>query len=134
MGPLRVAQLMAIVVTPYRFRTSRQLWSYSGLAVEMRSSSDWIRTEQGWQRVNLDKTRGLNRSYNRTAKYIFKGAATSVLQHRMQPLYNGYLRQLEQGTKPPMAKLTLSRRIAATLLAMWKNKEVYDPAKYRCET
>jgi len=133
MGPIRVAQLTAIVVTPYRFRTSRQLWSYSGLAIEMRSSSDWIPTPEGWQRVNLNKTRGLKRDYNRTMKFIFKGAATTVLQSRKQPLYNDYLKQLEQGTKPPMAKLTLARRIAATVLAMWKNKEVYDPTKYRSE-
>ena len=133
MGAIRVAQLMAIVVTPYRFRTSRQLWSYSGLAIEMRSSSDWVMKPEGWQRVNLDKTRGLTRTYNRTMKHIFKGAATTVLQHRMQPLYNDYLKQLEQGTKPPMAKLTLARRIAATVLAMWKNKEVYDPTRNQAE-
>jgi transposase len=133
MGAIRVAQLMAIVVTPYRFRTSRQLWSYSGLAIEMRSSSDWIPGPEGWQRANLNRTRGLKRQYNRTMKHIFKGAATTVLQRRMQPLYNDYLKQLEQGTKPPMAKLTLARRIAATVLAMWKNQEAYDPDRYRVQ-
>ena len=131
MGAIRVAQLMSIVVTPYRFRTSRQLWAYSGLAIVMRSSSDWTRTANGWQRVNLEKTRGLNRDYNRTLKYIFKGAATTVIQNRMQPLYDDYEKQLQQGTKPPLAKLTLARRIAATVLAMWKSKEEYDPDKYR---
>jgi transposase len=131
MGPIRVAQLMSIVVTPYRFRTSRQLWAYSGLAIVMRSSSDWTRTANGWQRVNLDKTRGLNRDYNRTLKCIFKGAATTVIQQRMQPLYDDYLKQLQQGTKPPLAKLTLARRIAAMVLAMWKSKEEYDTKKYR---
>ena len=34
---------------------------------------------------------------------------------------------LEHGTKPPLAKLTLSRKIAAALLAMWKNQEAYNP-------
>ena len=47
MGPIRVAQLMAIVVTSCRFRTSRQLWSKIGLAIEMRSSSDWVMTPGG---------------------------------------------------------------------------------------
>jgi hypothetical protein len=41
------------------------------------------------------------------------------------------LRLTEQGTKPPMAKLTLARRIAATVLSMWKNQEAYDPEKHR---
>lgn len=131
MGPIRVAQLMSIVVTPYRFRTSRQLWAYSGLGIVMRSSSDWTKTANGWQRVNLDKTCGLNRDYNRTLKCIFKGAATTVIQKRTRPLYDDYLKQLQQGTKPPLAKLTLARRIASTVLAMWKSKEKYDPDKYR---
>ena len=30
------------------------------------------------------------------------------------------------GIKPNLAKLTLARRIAAAVLAMWKNNEVYD--------
>src|SRR5262244_4439418 len=32
-GPLRVAQLLAWVGTPHRFRTKRQFWPYCGLAV-----------------------------------------------------------------------------------------------------
>jgi transposase len=131
LGPTRVAQLMSIVVTPYRFRTSRQLWSYSGLAIVMRSSSDWVQTPKGWQRVNLDRTRGLNRNYNRTLKYVFKGAVSTVTLYQQQPLYGDFQRLLEQGTKPPMARLTLARRIAATVLSMWKKKEAYDPDRYR---
>jgi transposase len=41
LGEVRVALLMATVVSPHRFRTKRQFWSYCGLAVVMRSSSDW---------------------------------------------------------------------------------------------
>jgi hypothetical protein len=40
LGPVRVAQLMAIMGTPHRFRTKRNLWPYSGLAVVTRSSAD----------------------------------------------------------------------------------------------
>src|SRR5262249_39231385 len=32
LGPIRVAQLLPIVVSPHRFRTKRQFWSYCGLA------------------------------------------------------------------------------------------------------
>jgi transposase len=127
MGEIRTAGLMAAIVSPHRFRTKRQLWKYSGLSVVMRSSSDWEQTPNGWERVQLRKTRGLNRDFNRTLKDIFKGAATTVIDHRQRPLYDDYLRMLEQGTKPPLAKLTLSRKIAATLLAMWKNQEAYNP-------
>ena len=40
LGPVRVAQLLAIIGTPYRFRTRRQLWPYAGLAVVTRSTAD----------------------------------------------------------------------------------------------
>jgi hypothetical protein len=33
------------------------------------------------------------------------------------------------GTKPNLAKLTLARKIAATVLAMWKKEERYTPEK-----
>ena len=36
-----------------------------------------------------------------------------------------YHRMLENGIKPNLAKLTLARKIAATALRMWKDKEVY---------
>ncbi|HET9306565.1 MAG TPA: transposase, partial [Candidatus Sulfotelmatobacter sp.] len=35
-GPIRAALLVALIQTPYRFRTKRQLWGYSGLALETR--------------------------------------------------------------------------------------------------
>ena len=131
MGPIRVAETIPIIVSPYRFRTARQLWAYSGLAIVMRSSSDWVQTPQGWQRAETIRTRGLNRNYNRRLKNIFKGAATTVITQRLEPMVGDYQRCLEQGTKPPMAKLTLARRISATVLAMWKNKEAYHPERYR---
>lgn len=43
LGPIRVAQLVSIVVTPDRFRTRAQFWSYCGLGIVMRSSSDWVK-------------------------------------------------------------------------------------------
>jgi len=131
MGPIRVAQLIATVMTPYRFRSARQLWSYSGLGIVMRSSADWVMTPNGFARAQVNKTRGLNRNYNRRLKHVFKGAATTVIGAHMQPLYGDYQRMTEQGTKPPMAKLTLARRIAATTLTMWKTKEEYNPDKHR---
>lgn len=39
-GPVRMALILAIMVTPFRFRTKRNLWPYAGLAVMSRSSSD----------------------------------------------------------------------------------------------
>jgi transposase len=132
-GPIRAAQLVPIVVTPYRFRTKRQFWSYCGLGIVMRSSSDWVREESGrWRRAKVQQTRGLNYTHNRQLKAIFKGAATTVLmQWHDDPLYHDYQRLLAGGTKPNLAKVTLARRIAAIVLSMWKVQEVYDPGKHR---
>lgn len=132
-GPVRSAQLLPIVISPYRFRTSRQFWSYCGLGIVMRSSSDHVRQPNGqWVRAPVYQTRGLNRNFNRTAKAIFKGAAMTVIVNMdKDPLRRDYERLLENGTKPNLARLTLARKIAATVLAMWKNKEAYDPGKYR---
>src|SRR4030095_9771829 len=33
-GPIRSALLVAILQTPHRFRTKRQLWAYSGFTVQ----------------------------------------------------------------------------------------------------
>jgi transposase len=46
LGPIRVAQLIATVISPHRFRGARQLWAYSGLGIVMRSSSDWVMTSR----------------------------------------------------------------------------------------
>ena len=81
MGPLRTAQLVAIVATPHRFRRSRQLWSYSGLSIVTRSSSDWVQRTRGgpWVRAEVQQTRGLSRKRQPVLKSIFKGAATTVI-------------------------------------------------------
>jgi len=33
-GPIRAARLIALIQTPHRFRSKRQLWTYSGLGIE----------------------------------------------------------------------------------------------------
>jgi hypothetical protein len=100
--------LIPVVVSPERFRTSRQLWSYSGLGIVMRSSSDWVRAGNRWVRSEVAKNRGLNPRRNSTLKAIFKGAATTEITNLgSDPLRGDYERLLEQGTKPNLAKLTL---------------------------
>ncbi len=129
LGPIRVARLLPIVVTPYRFRTKRQFWSYCGLAIVMRSSSDWVREPAGaWVRGQVQQTRGLTRHFNRGLKDIFKGAATTVItQPSKHDLYAAYERMTESGIKPNLAKVSLARTIAAIVLRMWKDKEPYRP-------
>jgi transposase len=130
-GPIRAARLVPIVVTPHRFRTKRQFWSYCGLGIVTRSSSDWVQTaDGGWIQARVSQTRGLSRQHNRFLKHIFKGAATTVITQRNEdPIYERYKRLLDGGTKPTLAKLSLARMIAATVLRMWKDEEEYDPER-----
>ncbi len=136
MGPLRTAQLVAIVATPDRFRTSRQFWSYCGLSVVTRSSSDWVQTkDKRWAKAEVLQTRGLIRKRQPVLKAIFKGAATTVITQLVDhPLHADYQRRLQGGMKPNLAKLTLARRIAAIVLSMWKHEEVYDPTRVKVVT
>jgi hypothetical protein len=63
-------------------------------------------------------------------KDIFKGAATTVItQKNKDAIYVGYRSMLDSGIKPSLAKLTLARKIAATVLRMWKDEEEYQPEK-----
>jgi len=41
-GPIRAALLVALLQTPHRFRTKRQLWAYSGFAVETHDSGEYL--------------------------------------------------------------------------------------------
>jgi hypothetical protein len=131
-GAVRVAQLLPIVITPWRFRTKRQFWAYCGFGVVTRSTSDYVFDGGRWIRTRVPQTRGLNFNHNRTLKAIFKGAATTVTA-RMgpNPLKTGYEHRLAGGTKPNLAKLTVARQIAAIVLAMWKTEEKYDPGRHQ---
>jgi hypothetical protein len=82
--------------------------------------------------LRIKKTRGLNRNHNPLCKMVFKDAATSVTHMTSaEPLHTDYERLLAEGTKPNLAKLTIARKLAAIMLAMWKNEEAYDTKKYR---
>ncbi len=129
-GIIRASYIVSVVMTPHRFRTSRQFWSYCGLAVVTRSSSDWTRDRRGnWQRSNTQQTRGLNRNRHPLLKNVFKGAAMAVAGMPDHPLGQAYQRLLDK-TKPNLARLTIARRLAAAVLAMWKKGQDYDPSKH----
>jgi len=127
-GILRASHIVATVLTPHRFRTRSQFWAYCGLGVVMRSSSDWCKTDSGWKRGVVAQTRGLKNGQP-LLKNVFKGAARTVLIMKDHPLKQRYQRQLSDGQKPNLAQLTLARRIAAAVLAMWKANQEYDVAK-----
>lgn len=128
-GPLRAAELMAIIADPHRFRTKRQLWMYAGLGVITRTSGEWVpdpATGRIRRTVRPPLTRGLNQNFNRLLKKIFKMAAHDAAA-RPGPLQQVYERLVSGGVRPEMAYLTLARKIAAVVLAVWKKGVSFDP-------
>src|SRR5690242_12823059 len=87
-GPIRAALLVALLQTPHRFRTKRQLWAYSGFAVETHDSGEY-RYVRGKLQRNRERitVRGLNHNYNKDLKNLFKGAAISA-STRPGPLHD----------------------------------------------
>lgn len=134
LGVVRVAQLLAIMATPHRFRTKRNLWAYAGLAVVTRSSADQEFIDGRLRRrARAPRTRGLNRNHNPVLKSIFKGAATAAAA-KTGPLQEIYAACVARGTKPEMAKLTLARKIASIALRVWKKGELWNPTKLTRQT
>ena len=78
-GPLRAALLLALMQTPHRFRSKRQLWTYSGLAVETHDSAQHRYVDGQLQRSKKpQQVRGLNQNHNHEMKEIFKSTALSA--------------------------------------------------------
>jgi transposase len=131
LGSIRVALLIALLQTPHRFRTKRQLWAYCGLAVQTQTSGDYRVTGGQMQHSKRPPApHGLNDNHNHDLKNLFKSAATEA---RISSDAFGIFYQdlLTKGMKPAMARLTLARKIAAIALKIWKKGERFDPAQLR---
>jgi transposase len=133
-GPIRAAQLIAILQTPYRFRTKRQLWAYGGLGIETHSSADHRYVDGQLQpskrQVSL---RGLNCNHNHELKNIFKGAAI-IAATKPGPLQRFCDALVAKGMRPEMARLTLARKIAAIILIVWKKGVCFDAQYLKPQT
>jgi transposase len=126
-GPIRVALLIALIQTPNRFRTKRQLWTYSGLAIETHDSAQYRYVAGQLQRSKKpQQLRGLNQDHNHDLKAIFKGAAVLASSSQAGPFHDFYQGLLTKGMRPAMARLTLARKIAAVTLILWKKGAHFD--------
>jgi hypothetical protein len=126
LGPIRSALLVAILETPHRFRTKRQLWAYSGFGLETHDSGEY-RYVRGQLRRNRERVTvlGLNQNHNHDLKNIFKSAAVSA-STRPGPFQEFYAALLAKGRRPAMARLTLARKIAAITLTIGKKGVCFD--------
>jgi transposase len=114
-GFISAATVSAILETPYRFADKGKVWMYAGLGLMKRSSGTKIYSEK------------LTADYNRLLKYMLKQAAVSAIQAD-NPFRRKYLDMtLLHGIAPHRARLTIARDILATMWAMWKKGEKYNP-------
>ncbi len=133
-GPIRSAVLLGILQTPNRFRTKRQLWTYSGFGIETQSSADHRSVNGQLQRAKKQSSiRGLNRNCNHDLKNLFKGAAVVALS-KPGPFQEFYTALLAKGIKPEMARLTLARKIATIVLIVWKRGACFDAQHLKPQT
>ena len=102
-GPIRAAELLGILQTPHRFRTKRQLWTYSGLGIEVYSSADHHVVKGQLERKKKHvEIRGLNDNCNHDLKNLFKGAAV-VASTKPGPFAEFYGGMLAKGMRPNSA-------------------------------
>lgn len=132
-GPIRSALLVALIQTPHRFRTKRQIWAYSGLALETHDSAQYRFVDgQLFYSQKPQQIRGLNRNHNHDLKNIFKGVAEKATIGS-GPFRTFYERLLSKGISPSMARLTLARKIAAITLTLWKKGARFDPEQLKSQ-
>ena len=129
LGPVRVAQLLAVLQTPWRFRGKERLWAYAGFAVVQHDTAQFrFRNGQVERRRRRPMTRGLNRNHNAVVKSVFKDMAKDAAR-RPGPFQDWYRERLAQGMDPDLARVTLARKIAGVVLRLWKTGEAFDPSK-----
>jgi transposase len=129
LGPVRVAQLLAVLQTPWRFRNKHNLWSYAGLAVVLHNTSQFvIREGQIQPRRRPPMSRGLNRNHNAVVKSVFKDMSKHAAR-RPGPFHDWYKERRAEGMDPDLALLSLARKIASVVLRLWKTGEAFNPSK-----
>lgn len=126
LGTVRTALLLALVQTPFRFRSKRLFWAYLGLGLVTRVSAEFCLVNGQLQRSGkAPAIRGLNPNHQRQLKEIFKSAASTAVQ-RHGPWQEFYRQRVALGGKPALVRLTVARKLAALTLSLWKKGGRYD--------
>jgi transposase len=124
-GFIHAATISAMLETPHRFAGKKKVWMYAGLGIMRRSSAGKVYSKK------------LSTDYNRLLKCSIKQAAESAIRVEDNPFQRKYLDMtLLHGIAPHRARLTIARDLLATMWAMWRKGEKYNPeirAKAACK-
>ena len=111
---VRAATFLAIVDTPFRFKSKQKLWKYMGIGLEKRHS--------GKGRVRLS----VPLRCNRILKNVILGAAKSAIASGNNIFADQYQRWLDAGCSPRIARRNVARSQAAVMWGMWKSQSEFD--------
>jgi transposase len=130
LGAIRVALILAFVITPYRFRSKRQFWTYTGFSVIRKGSGEYVIKDGKVKRTRKKPLpRGLNHNYNHVLKGVFKGAALTATYRG--PFKKAFEKRIAKGIAPNLALLTMARKIASITLALWKKGEPFNFERHK---
>jgi Transposase IS116/IS110/IS902 family./Transposase. len=126
LGPVRAAQIIAIIAHPQRFGHKRQLWVYCGLSVLTHSSADHeIRNGIIYRKNKGKTTRGLSWTYNREMKALLKATALDAIKR--EPFKGIFQKMIDRGLKTEVARVAIARKLASIILCLMKKGESFDP-------
>jgi transposase len=126
LGPVRAAQIIAIIAHAERFGHKRQLWAYCGLNVLTHTSADHeIKNGIIYKKNKGKATRGLSWTYNREMKALLKAAALDAIKR--EPFKDIYQKMIDRGLKAEVARVAIARKLASIVLCLMKKGESFDP-------
>lgn len=111
-GPIRANQIVAIVVTPFRFPDKYNFFSYSKLTKHQRESDG--------KQYGKKPARG-----QPLLKDVFKSAVLGAMKSNTA-FRRKYEEKRAAGADDRAAKNAVAKKIAATVLAVWKTDKKYD--------
>src|SRR5437868_3178203 len=131
LGAVRIALLLALVQTPFRFRSKRLFWAYVGLGLVTRISAEFCVVNGQLKRAGkAPAIRGLNPNHQHQLKGIFKSAASAAV-HQPGPWQPFYQQRVAAGRKPELVRLTVARKLAALTWSLWKKGGRYDAQRLK---
>ena len=114
-GPIGACRFSAYIHTPQRFSSKRKLWKYCRLSVSHRSSNG-----KPLRRPHLDRS-----GCGRLKDVSRKAFDVSVREAKDNGFKRTYQRALTKTHDATHARLTVQRKIVATLRAMWLSQTPY---------
>ena len=131
LGPIRTAELLPVVVTPYRFQSRSRFWAYWRTG---RGDAELVGLGAGpeWAMGNGTGTAdaGAEPELQPHAEACLQGRSDDGDRScRGRALVPSLRATPGRGTKPNLAKLTIARQLASIVLAVWRTGEAYDPKR-----